>query len=107
MKLIQLLWGENALAGGDRRQTPRTFTDRQVILAWKNCGDRIGCATVMEWSSLGLRIRHTLPLKRGDRIIVITPDDSLEVRVIWLGDIDGAKEAGLLLARSIDGVSGF
>ena len=106
MKLMQLLNGRSA-PGGERRRAPRTFTDRQVILVWKNCQEQVGCATVLDWSVLGVRIRHSLPLKRGEEVIVVTPDQNLEGRIVWLSDIEGHQEAGLLLATPVSDIAGF
>jgi hypothetical protein len=106
MKLLQLLQGKSVLAT-ERRRAPRTFADKQVIIAWKGSKDRVGCATAVDWSVLGLRIRHNLPLKRGDEVTVITPDQTIYASVIWTGDIENIKEAGLLLSRAIEGITAF
>jgi hypothetical protein len=106
MKLMQLLSGGRAPCG-ERRRPPRTFTDRQVILVWKKGQDQVGSATVLDWSVHGLRIRHSLPLEPGADVIIVTPDQNLEGRVVWLGDIEGRQEAGLSLTTPVSDMAGF
>jgi hypothetical protein len=81
----------------ERRREPRTFADREVIVQMVTEEYRTGSATALDWSPNGLRVRHSLPLKSGQRVKVITPDWVLPMRVVWVGNIDGTLEAGLAL----------
>ena len=81
----------------DRRSEPRTFGGAQVILQWDRPESRVGIATVLDWSSQGIRICHRLPLLKDDMVKIIAPDWIVNARVVWLENLEGAKESGLLL----------
>lgn len=85
----------------ERRSEPRTFADRQVIIIWEAVQRSIASATVLDWSTHGLRIRHNLPLHKGDVVTALTPDWEARVRVVWMMESDQGREAGLLFLELV------
>lgn len=81
----------------NRRSEPRTFGGAQVVLQWDRPESQVGIATVLDWATHGIRIRHRLPLLKDDVVKVIAPDWILNARVAWIEDFKGAQEAGLLI----------
>lgn len=90
----------------ERRSEPRTFADRQVILKMLTDEYQLGSATVVDWSLHGMRVRHTLPLKPRQRVKVIAPGWALEMRVVWVAQIDGHNYAGLVLDAQVPAIQG-
>ena len=80
----------------ERRSEPRTFGDRQLIVIWEGDRHSVGSATALDWSTRGLRIRHSLPLDRHDIVTVLAPEWRAHARVVWMVESEHGKEAGLL-----------
>ena len=78
------------------RREPRVAVDRQVQLSC--VGDRkIMAATMLDWSINGFRVKHRLPLRSGDNVLVITKTATLTTRVVWTRKTERECEAGLSL----------
>jgi hypothetical protein len=81
----------------ERRSEPRTFAERQVIVALDGVQRLVASATALDWSNAGVRIRHNLPLRRSDLVTIVTPEWVASAKVVWLGETEDGREAGLLL----------
>ena len=77
----------------------RTLSGALVILQWDAPESRMGAVTILDWSPRGVRIRHRLPLRKGQLVNVVTPDWTLSARVVWVAELDHAQQTGLIFDR--------
>ena len=83
----------------DRRRAPRFFADLEVIVEVAGDKHRIGAATVMDCSAMGLRLRHSLELTTSEHVIVTTPFRSWDGCVVWTLESEGRFIAGIAIPQ--------
>lgn len=81
----------------ERRGAPRYAADCSVVLSRTGGSPLVGPGRMIDWSASGFRVSHSLQIKTGDFVEVITPQRTAHTRVVWNLTQDGVQQAGLVL----------
>jgi hypothetical protein len=58
----------------EKRLHPRVDSNRGVIVLMLGTKPRLAGATVLDWSTMGMKIQHSLPLKPRQKVRVIASE---------------------------------